>query len=296
MPINKKRHIRVIGPSSHVEPDMIQGAIEWLENNNFEVSVASQVFTKHYQQAGTVQDRIEALHDAFSDKSVDAIICSCGGNGAIHLLPHIDFTLIKDNPKPLFGFSDITILLNAITQKTGLITYHGLTMTKIQKPLPQEQLQQFLNILDEQLDPITWDSTQALSTGNTSGTLIGGNLSVFQTLIGTPYFNTDRPYILFFEDVGDEISRYDRMFAHLRVSGAFSNAQAILFGDFHYVDGTARIPFGKNMEQIIRDNTNGLSIPIAMNCPFGHRDNLWALPVGKIAHLLIDHNQVNIKS
>jgi muramoyltetrapeptide carboxypeptidase len=169
-------------------------------------------------------------------------------------------------------------------------------MTKIQKPLPQEQLQQFLNILDEQLDPITWDSTQALSTGNTSGTLIGGNLSVFQTLIGTPYFNTDRPYILFFEDVGDEISRYDRMFAHLRVSGAFSNAQAILFGDFHYVDGTARIPFGKNMEQIIRDNTNGLSIPIAMNCPFGHRDNLWALPVGKIAHLLIDHNQVNIKS
>lgn len=294
MQINNKKHIRVIGPSSHVEPDMIQGAIEWLEARNFTVSTAPQVFQKDFQQAGTVQDRVDALHDAFTDPSVDAIICSCGGNGAIHLLPSIDFDLIQANSKPLFGFSDITILLNAIYAKTGLTTYHGLTMTRIQKPVPDDQLSQFLNILDGQLNPIEWKKTKPVTTGNAEGIFIGGNLSVFQAMIGSPYINIDEPYILFLEDVGDEISRYDRMLAHLRISGILGNAKAILFGDFHSVDNSARIPFGRTLEQIIRENTDGLSIPIATNCPFGHRDDLWTLPVGQTVQLSIQNSCVKI--
>jgi muramoyltetrapeptide carboxypeptidase len=276
-------HIRVIGPSSHIPDDGIDTAIQWLEKKGATVSVASQIYAQDRQSAGTNQEKLDALHGAFADPTVDAIITSCGGNRAIHLLPHIDFALIRDNPKPLFGFSDITILLNAIYAKTGIPTFHGPTMTQIQKPLPNNQLEQFWEQLTGVFTPIEWNNVTVKNNGTAQGVLLGGNLSVFQAMIGTPYLptQTDQPYILFFEDVGDELSRYDRILAHMRQSGWLNNASALLFGDFHSTDNSARVPFGRTIDEIINENTNGLNIPIVTNCPFGHRGNLWTLPVGK---------------
>jgi muramoyltetrapeptide carboxypeptidase len=290
-------HIKVIGPSSHIEKGRINDAVTWLENKGATVSIADQVYYQDHQSAGTIQDKLDALHNAFADTSVDGIVTSCGGNQAIHLLPSIDYELIRANPKPLFGFSDITILLNGIYAKTGLTTYHGPTMTQIVKPLPDNQLTQFWDVLNGQLNPITWDSCTIVNEGTASGTLIGGNLSVFQAMIGTPYLPDTKqgPYILFFEDVGDELSRYDRMLAHIRISGWMDNASAIIFGDFHSTDNASNIPFGHTINEIIAKNTNGLNIPIITNAPFGHRGNLWTLPVGKTTTLQVNNNIVNFK-
>jgi muramoyltetrapeptide carboxypeptidase len=288
-----KKHIRILGPSSHITPDMINDGIQWLRNQNFDVSVADQVYKKNNQSAGTVEDKIDALHAAYSDPDVSFIMASCGGNGAIHLLDHIDYDLIKSNPKPFIGFSDTTILLNAIHHKTEIVTFHGATATQIQKPLPDEQLRHMLQTLNGDFKPIKWSDCKTVQEGTAKGRLIGGNLSVFQAMIGTPYLpDLSKPYILFLEDVGDELSRYDRMLAHIRHAGLFKNASAILFGDFHSSNHPARVPFGKTMDDIVRDNIKDLNIPIAMNCPFGHQGNLWTLPIGQNVELKVSKGQV----
>lgn len=291
------KHIRVIGPSSHIEHKMIGGAIQWLEEQGFQVTVADQVYTQSNQSAGSVSDKINALHDAFSDNDVDIIMTSCGGNGAIHLLDHINFDLIRNNPKPFIGFSDITILLNAIYTHTGIPTYHGPTLTQIQKPIPGDQLAQFLSILNGNHQDIEWTGcASSTETINTQGRLFGGNLSVFQALIGTPHINPkdEESLILFFEDVGDEISRYDRMLAHIRQTGLMHKASAILFGDFHCANNPARVPFGKTVNEVIKDLTSDLNIPIITNCPFGHRGKLWTLPVGKTCSISKHNDDIKI--
>lgn len=273
---------------------MIEPAISILENNNFKVSVANQVYEKNGQSAGTIDKKIDALHNAFLDTDIDIVLCACGGNGAIHLMDHIDFNIIKNNPKPFIGFSDITILLNAIYKETGLITFHGPTATKIKPSLPHDQLNQLLTCLAGENQVINWNNCLVTNPKQAQGILIGGNLSIFQTLLGTKYLPRDEQVILFLEDIGDEISRYDRMLAHIKQSELFDRTSAILFGDFSHTNNNVRVPFGKNMDQVIDELTSDLDIPIIKNCPFGHRYDLWTLPIGKKCNLDIQDNIVTL--
>lgn len=294
---SSQKHIRVIAPSSHIDKTITDKAVKWLEAQGFYVSIDPQVSMRHFSAAGTIADRIAALHNAFTDPAVDFVMTACGGNGAIHLLDHIDFDLIRNNPKPFIGFSDITVLLNAIYTKTGIVTYHGPTLSQIQKTLPAEQLKQMSDILDGKYNPLVWTQLDIVKTNTetVTGRLIGGNLSVFQTLIGTQYMpDLTKPYILFLEDIGDETSRYDRMLAHLHIAGILDKAEAILFGDFHSTDTPARVPFGKTMADIIRDDTQDIACPVIMNCPFGHRDHLWTLPIGQETRITLSDNQIQI--
>ncbi len=288
------KNIRIIGLSSHIDHKMIEGGINWLTKHGFNVSVADQVYSKNFQSAGTVNDKITALHAAYSDPNIDIILISCGGNGAIHLLDHIDFDLIKNNPKPIVGFSDMTVILNAIHTKGGSQVFHGPTATQLGRPLPDEQMKQFLDVIAENKSPIRWSDCSITNKKNTFGILIGGNLSVFQTVLGTPYLPQDDNIILFLEDVGDEISRYDRMLAHIKQSGLFDRCSAILFGDFHAANNPARVPFGKTIDEIITDITSDLKIPVITNCPFGHCGQLSTLPIGATCHLNFDDNCVTL--
>ncbi len=288
------KNIRIIGLSSHIDHKMIEGGVNWLTGQGFNVSIDDQVYSKHFQSAGTVNERIGALHEAYSDPNVDVILISCGGNGAIHLLDHIDFDLIKNNPKPIVGFSDMTIILNAIHAKGGNNVFHGPTATQLARPISDDQMNQFLNVITGNNPSIRWNDCSVTNKKNTSGISIGGNLSVFQTVLGTPYLPQDDNIILFLEDVGDEISRYDRMLAHIRQSGLLDRCSAILFGDFHAANNPARVPFGKTMDEIIADITSDLKIPIITGAPFGHRGQLPTFPIGQTCHLNFEDNCVTL--
>lgn len=277
-------HIHIIGPSNHTKSGDIDAGIQTLKDQGYRVSVAEQVYRLDGSQAGTIEDRGNAINDAFQRPEIDIIMTSRGGNGSIHLLDHLDFSIIKENPKPFIGYSDATILLNAIHAKTGLVTLHGPTVSRLQTPLPPKQQNQFWETLQGHEQTITWnDCLINTDTVNVQGCLIGGNLSAFQTLIGTSYNPVQEgvPYILFFEDYGDEASRYDRILGHLKQSGILHRASAILFGDFHVAQDTGSIPFGKSMDDIIHTITNDINVPVITHCPFGHQTDLWTLPVGR---------------
>lgn len=276
--LKKGDTIGVIAPSSAWDVAKLKPAITFLENQGFKVALHPQTRTKHNQFAGTVEEKLTALHEYFADPSIDAIFCTCGGNGIIHYLDQIDYNLIKQNPKILLGFSDITLLLNAIYAKTGLTTFHGPTLTTISR-FSEKWREEMLNILTGQKSAVALD-TQDIEM---AGTLIGGNLSVMQALIGTPFSPDTKGAILLLEDINDHLSRYDRMIAHMKQAGWLKNLSGMILGEFKNSKDNPERPFGHGIRDMVQNHAP--DIPVISNAPVGHGDNLCTLPIGAKVHL-----------
>lgn len=277
--LKKGDTIGVIAPSSHHDLLNLQPEVHFLEENGFNVIFHPNASMKYGQMAGKLEQRVEALHDYFKDPSVKAIFCTCGGNGALHMLDLLDYGLIRQNPKIFIGFSDITVLLQAINVQTGLVTFHGPTLTAIKKIQPHWK-NQMIDILTGTVDHLPLPDKNI----NMQGTLYGGNLSVMQALIGTPYAPDMQDAILMLEDVNDHLSRYDRMIGHMRLAGWIKPLSGILLGDFLKSQDNGSRPFGFTIEEIVTNHTPE-EISILFNAPFGHGDRLCTLPIGAPAHL-----------
>lgn len=277
--------IAIIAPSSRGQPDLAGVGI--LEKRGFKVRVHAQNFLTDNQSAGSAAQRAMALTEMFADPKVDAVMAARGGNRAMHFLPMLDFSAIKANPKPFIAFSDGTALLNAFYAQTGLIGYHGPTLSRVAKAQPSE-LDQMVNALQGKGAKLNWNDAVTVQGGKASGPLIGGNLSMMAALCGTPYMPDASGAILFIEDIGDQLSRYDRMLAQLRLAGVLSKISGLVIGQM-IVDGDSSVtPFGFSVEDIIQDHIKGLNIPVLMNAPFGHSGPLCTLPVGGMAMLDAD--------
>jgi muramoyltetrapeptide carboxypeptidase len=285
--LQKGDTIGVIAPSSVYDIEKLKPAVARLEDAGFHIKFHPQTAKKHGQFAGPPAQKVAALHDFFSDPLINAIFTTCGGNGAIHLLDLIDFDLIRQNPKIFIGFSDITILLNAISAKTGLVTFHGPTLTRIDK-IESSFYNQMLALLMGQSDHVEIKNS---SSHNISGTLYGGNLSVFQTLIGTSYAPNLVNSLLLLEDINDHISRYDRMIGHMKQAGWLDKLSGIVLGEFLNTQDNAERPFGFTIEDIIKNSAPNTLI--ISNAAFGHGDKLCTLPIG--ANITLKNNRLSFK-
>ena len=277
--------IGIVSPSGWHDMDRLAPAIEWL-SQYFEVVVHEQNSLKHGQFAGTHQQRADALHDYFKDDSVKAIFCTRGGNGAVHLLDLLDYDLIKNNPKILIGFSNITALLNAIHTQSGLVTFHGPMLVSVPNHIKPEWQKHMIDVLMGKANSVKIDSDI-----EANGPLFGGNLSDMQTLIGTPYAPNLSKAILMLEDINEHTSRYDRMLGHMKQAGWLNALSAILQGEFLNSLESAN-PFGFTIEEIIANNAP--NTPITHNLPIGHGENLCTLPIG--AEITLKNGTLSFKS
>ena len=276
------KKIGVCAPSSIVDRSDIEASQAFLEARGYSVFVHPQTYAVHNQSAGTHPEKIQALHDLYSDPEIEVIWAAGGGNRALHILDNLDFDLIKANPKSMIGFSDVTALLNGITTRTGIINYHGPVFKQLHR---HKNTDQALGVLEGSAQP-SLDGANILNAGKAEGRLFGGNISLFQYIVPDTAFDGA---ILFLEDCNEELSRIDRMLLHLRRSGVFERASGILFGDFVDLQDSAR-PFGFTLEDILREHTDGLDIPILMNAPFGHGERLCTLPIGE--NFVLDTSQL----
>ncbi len=276
--------IGIIAPSSRGVADA--AGIALLEARGFRVSVHAQNGLTLNQSAGSAQARAKAIGDVFADTGIDAVMAARGGNRVMHALPFIDFDAIKANPKPFIGFSDSTALLNAIYARTGLITYHGPTLSRLGRAGPEE-MDQMVACLQGRAPALEWAQSRTLKGGRARGRLVGGNLSMMAALCGTPYMPDMDGAILFLEDAGDELSRYDRLLAQLRLS-VFGGLAGIVFGNMAEAADTSVTPFGFTLADIIAEHVAGLDIPVLVDAPFGHKGPLYTLPVGGMAVLDAD--------
>jgi muramoyltetrapeptide carboxypeptidase len=274
--------IGIIAPSSRGE--IAPESIAALEARGHSVVIHPQCYLEDHQSAGTAQQRADAVMDVFSDRHIDIVMAARGGNRSMHILPYLDFDVIAKNAKPLISFSDGTALLNAIYTKTGMTGFHGPTLSRIARAGVAEFDQMFA-CLQGRPNSVDLSASTVLHGGRVTAPMVGGNLSVFTSLCGTPYMPDCRGKIVFLEDIGDQLSRYDRMLAQLRLAGVFDAAAAVIFGVMHAEGDSSVTPFGFELDAIVREHTAHLKTPVLIHAPFGHKGLLPTFPVGGMVTL-----------
>lgn len=281
--------VALIAPASSFSEEKLANARTNFTNLGFTLVEGKNLYAQNGYLAGTDTQRLADLHEAFANPEIDAIWCIRGGYGCTRLLPHIDFDLIKRNPKPFIGYSDITALHLAIHDKTGLVTFHGPVAAA---NFPDATLRHFRAALMEPLSEhaiTTPDQTAELpgdefvpfliAPGAAEGVLTGGNLSLLAALAGTPWMPSFRDRIVCIEDVGEQPYRIDRMLTQLLQATDLSRAAGIALGVFSGCKPKGDGP-SQSLEETLNDKLGGLGIPVIYGIPFGHVDLQATLPFG----------------
>lgn len=275
--------VGIIAPASAGDPQRLTQAIAFLEGLGLQVSLGRSLMKKHGYLAGTDQERLDDLHHMFADEEIKAVFCARGGYGTGRIASRIDYQLIRDNPKIFWGYSDITFLLNAIFQKTGLVTFHGPMLTSdVAKddvhPLTLETFQQLFVPqtlrFDETISPL-----QTMVEGEASGPIVGGNLSLLVSMLGTEFEIDTKDKLLFIEDIDEEPYRVDRMLNQLKMAGKLEQAAGILVCDFHNCQ-PKKEKDSLTLEQVLNDYIVPAGKTALKGFAIGHCSPNLAVPFG----------------
>jgi muramoyltetrapeptide carboxypeptidase len=249
----------------------------------------------HGYLGGTGDERLADLNTALADPSIDAVWCLRGGNGMNRIVDRVAFDDFAAHPKPVIGYSDITVLLSALVARTGVVTFHG--------PMARFALPEFSRRHFDAVLGVTAPAGQLgrLATGpavlvpergrivpviagRASGPLVGGNLTLLQSLIGTPWLPNLDGAILFLEDIGEDLYRIDRMLGHFRLAGLLGGLAGVAIGHFSRLRrATSEGAFG--LDDVLRNYFEPHHIPVAHGFPIGHVSEQWTLPIGVRAEL-----------
>jgi muramoyltetrapeptide carboxypeptidase len=295
--LKKGYRIGVVSPSYWLEKKDLRNAVMVFQKKGYEVQLGDSVYLKDGPFAGTPQQRANDINQMFSDPNIDAIICARGGYGANRVLPLLDYDLIKTNPKIFMGYSDITAFLTSITQKTGLVTFHGPMLSTFKSSIAQYNLDTLVDVLSGDDDILITEpddlQTTILKPGVTQGSLWGGNMCLIVNRLGTKnQLNTDGA-ILFIEDVDENLYAFDRMLVHMGEAGMFDNIRGLIVGQLTEMKDQT-IPFGKTTDEIVLDVCGDLNIPIVTNFPCGHGKYQATLPISLPVELRADKNFVEL--
>ncbi|MDD3289042.1 MAG: LD-carboxypeptidase [Alphaproteobacteria bacterium] len=289
--------IGIVSPARWPEPEWLDRGSALLQELGYNTVIHSQNYLKMGQLAGSDAARAEAIADMFADSTIDAIMCARGGTGSINLLDKLDYKLIKKNPKPFIGFSDITLLLQAISKRCGFITYHGPMLLNLANPHDDRTIVDLLEVVAEHKDKriaMHYPEVEVIRAGKADGVITGGSITLLQHLIGTTYDWTSKDSILFIEDVDEVLYKLAEKLRHLQLAGKFKGVKAVLVGEMvDIADGETGFardgeqPYGQELRQILLDVLPP-DVPLCFNFPCGHGRHLTTLPVGAYAHLALD--------
>jgi muramoyltetrapeptide carboxypeptidase len=295
--------VALIAPAGPFTEEKRTNARRNFENLGFIIREGKNLNARNGYLAGTDEQRLADLHWAFSDPEMDAVWCIRGGYGCTRLLPNIDFDLIRKNPKPFIGYSDVTALHLAIQQKTGLVTFHGPVAAS---DFPENTLQHFRAALIEPVlnyeIRIPGEAEQppgeefrpyVIASGKAKGHLIGGNLSLLSAMAGTSFSPSFREKIVFIEDVGEQPYRIDRMLTQLLQATDLQQAAGIALGVFFDCKPKPDSP-SLTLEEVLRDRFSSLGIPVIYGLPFGHVPHQATFPYGIEAELNVEKGTLTL--
>ena len=274
-------------PGGPINEARLQKAVTNLEALGLVVKIGHHVLAQNGFNAGTDSQRLEDLHAAFRDPSVKAVWPVRGGYGCTRLLPMIDFDLIRANPKLLIGYSDITALLMAFYQRTGLVGVHG--------PLGSSDFSDFnvshlraVIMEGASQHQINWsEAGTTLLGGKARGPIVGGNLTLLAAMAGTPDGFDAKGKLVFIEDVGEAPYSIDRMLTQLRQSARLDQAKGIILGEFLDCEAEPN-DLSLSLLDTLKDRLLGLGLPLVYRMPFGHGELNCSLPIGIQAELDAD--------
>lgn len=279
-------NIHIVSPSGAIQPGFIDGATKLLSSWGLKVTEGKYARTEYGRFAGTKDERAADLQQALDDPNIKAILCSRGGYGLAQIIDKIDFTSFAKSPKWLIGFSDITILHNAITQ-LGIASMHGI-MTKYLTELPEEsdQIMSFKNLLFGTPSNFSIKPEAENRPGRAVGKLIGGNLSVMMGMRSTPFDLDFHNNILFIEDVGEKPYQIDRMMQSLKLSGVLKQISGLVVGQFSEYDDDPLMM--QSVAEIILAAVSEYDYPVCFNFPAGHVDYNLSFILGEQVELVVE--------
>jgi muramoyltetrapeptide carboxypeptidase len=272
------------------EPVNAEIAAESLAALGFKTKRGANLLARRGYFAGTDEQRAADLNALFADPEVRVIHCVRGGWGSARLLPLLDWPTIAKNPKILLGYSDITALLLALHAKTGLVTFHGpvgasqwnpWSVGWMKRVLQEGEAVTFENLkeIDEDDLTVVENRVQTLHPGTARGRLLGGNLTVLTSLVGSGYLPDWDGSILFLEDVEEAPYRIDRMLTQLRLAGILQKARAVIWGNC--TDCRPGAGFGSlTVSEVLEDHIRPLGVPAWQGAMIGHIDRQFTLPLG----------------
>ena len=287
--------IGIVGITRWIAPDTLDQVKALWESNGYNVQIHENNYSHHHEWAGDFKERAAAFTQYWNDPKINAIIAARGGNRTLHLLDYIDFDALNDTPKIIMGASDLTALLNALSHKKNITTFHGPVASRYAGSGAQKHIDETRNLLEGQQSTFDLYGAKTLNEGTAEGDLVGGNMCIFNYLLGTEYLPSLKGKILFIEDESEEVRNIDRMFLHLKRLGQLDDIAGLMIGGFSDVKNTGSVPFPYTVEDLFKEYTKGLDIPVITNAPFGHGQHLMPLPIGTRARLDVHKNSASIK-
>jgi len=297
--------VGLVSPASNApEDEDILASMDFVRSLGFQVKASPNLFARNQYLAGSDEQRAEDLNSFFADPEIDAIFCTRGGYGAPRILRYLDYDAIAANPKIFMGYSDITAILNAVNLRTGLVTFHGPMAFENFTDYTYEQYRKVIEAPsssseigsppDFDVKPGQVDRENRITTiapGVAEGRLVGGNLSLLVTLLGTEFEPNFEGAILFLEDVYEPPYSIDRMLTHLWLAGKLEQVNGIAFGKFTDAD------YGSNtfsVEEVIRSRCETLGVPVLKGLMIGHTTDQTVVPLGIQARLDADNGKLTL--
>jgi muramoyltetrapeptide carboxypeptidase len=286
--------IGIIAPASSFNREAFLAGCERLRQMGYEPVYSDNIFDRDLYFAGTAQRRLRELEGMLVRDDIAALIGVRGGYGSNYLLSDLNFELFSTNPKILLGCSDLTSLLTAITDRTGLVTFHGPMIAK--------------DIADGSFDASSWNNAfhvapawevssagvETLQTGRAQGRLYGGCLSLLVASLGTPFEVQTADTILFLEDIGEKPYQIDRMLMHLKLAGKLDKVRGFIFGEMLNCIQPGKQDY--TLQEVIMRVLSEYRAPIVFGLPSGHvsAGNI-TLPLGIDAELVADNSGAQLK-
>lgn len=285
--------VAIVSPGSRPEgPGAMQRCLQVIEQMGFKAQVGSNAMNIHGFMAGTDAERLADLNNALADETIAAVFCTTGGFGTLHLLPEVNYEALRRSPKIIAGCDDNTSLLNAITAKTGLVTFHTPNLDQVKTRTTFDRMK---SMLTSTAVPAPIETRSAGSDdlqfngfspvkGTVEGTLAGGNLTAFVSLLGTAFEPAVRDTILFFEDKNEQFGILDRWMTTLYIGGFLQAASGVAFGAFENCDSKGSVNMLSH-EDTFGDRLKALNKVSCFGMPFGQTKNTHVVPINIKAKL-----------
>ncbi|MEO7042590.1 MAG: LD-carboxypeptidase [Gemmatimonadaceae bacterium] len=299
MPIKAYHTVRTTGPGARVALVAPSGplkssadvdtAILNAKSLGWDAVVGDHVLERYSYFAAPDSDRIADFNSALRDDTVDAIWCLRGGYGAMRIVDQLDYDAARRHPKPVIGYSDISVLHAAIGRACEIVSYHSPNARTALSPFARDS---FERALLSGKDPCgVAAGARVIRGGQATGRLAGGNLSLISSLVGTPYFPDLDGAILVIEDTNEGLYRIDRMLTQMSLAGELAGLKGIAFGYCTSCDGDESpgdTRESRTLDNVLFEFADAIGIPCIVGIPMGHVEDQWTIPLGASATLDAD--------
>lgn len=293
--LKKGDTIIILSPAGKLKDrTAVDPGIELANHWGLVVFFGNHLLSQDHTFAGTDQERLEDLQKALDDPSIKAIWAARGGYGTIRLIDDLDFSKFTEHPKWIIGYSDITVLHNKI-HNLGYQSVHGqmpLTLN-LEDPVQKESVQTLYQTLFGKKLQYKIASSDHNRPGESTGQLVGGNLSLVYSMLGSDTNLSMGGKILFIEDVGEALYHIDRMMISLKRAGFFEQCEGVIVGDFKLKKNEGNA-FGKTLEEIILEAAEGTDFPVVFDFPAGHIEDNRALLLGSYVDMSVSKKRTRI--